>query len=128
MNLRAHECRERAMDARELARTARTTASWTACEQVADYWLVLAERVESEEEQQQRIKVAPSPSLSRTVYPDTMPILGVAVGVALFLGLVALNAYVVPGRTDGAPRASMAPATASLLPARSGAPGQSDWR
>jgi hypothetical protein len=130
MNLRAHECRERAMDARELARTARTTASWTACEQVADYWLVLAERVESEEEQPQRIKVALSPSLSRTVYPDTMPILGyfLAVGVALFLGLVALNAYVDPGRTDGAPRASMAPATASLLPARSGASGQSDWR
>jgi hypothetical protein len=130
MNLRAHECRERAMDARELARTARTTAIWTACEQVADYWLVLAERVESEEEQPQRIKVALSPSLSRTVYPDTMPILGyfLAVGVALFLGLVALNAYVDPGRTDGAPRASMAPATASLLPARSGAPGQSDWR
>jgi hypothetical protein len=130
MNLRAHECRERAMDARELARTARTTASWTACEQVADYWLVLAERVESEDEQPQRIKVALSPSLSRTVYPDTMPILGyfLAVGVALFLGLVALNAYVDPGRTDGAPRASMAPATASLLPARSGASGQSDWR
>jgi hypothetical protein len=130
MNLRAHECRERAMDARELARTGRTTASWTACEQVADYWLVLAERVESEEEQPQRIKVALSPSLSRTVYPDTMPILGyfLAVGVALFLGLVALNAYVDPGRTDGAPRASMAPATASLLPARSGASGQSDWR
>ena len=118
------------MDARELARTARTIASWTACEQVADYWLVLAERVESEEEQPQRIKVALSPSLSRTVYPDTMPILGyfLAVGVALFLGLVALNAYVDPGRTDGAPRASMAPATASLLPARSGASGQSDWR
>jgi hypothetical protein len=118
------------MVARELARDARTTASWTACEQVADYWLVLAERVESEEEQPQRIKVALSPSLSRTVYPDTMPILGyfLAVGVALFLGLVALNAYVDPGRTDGAPRASMAPATASLLPARSGAPGQSAWR
>ena len=119
------------MDARELARSARTTAAWMACEQVADYWLVLAERVELEVEQPQRIKVALSPSLSRAVYPDTMPVLGyfLAVGVALFLGLVALNAYVDPGRPDGAPRASMAPTTASLLlPARSPASGQSDWR
>jgi hypothetical protein len=130
MNLRAHQCRERAMDARELARSARTTAAWTACEQVAHYWLALAERVELEQEQPQRIRVALSPSSSRTVYPDTMPILGyfLAVGVALFLGLVALNAYVDPGRPDGAPRASMAPATAALLPARSPASGQSDWR
>ena len=118
------------MDARELARSARTTAAWTACEQVAHYWLALAERVELEQEQPQRIRLAHSPSLSRTVYPDTMPILGyfLAVGVALFLGLVALNAYVDPGRPDGAPRASMAPATAALLPARSPASGQSDWR
>ena len=93
------------MDARELARSARTTAAWTACEQAADYWLALAERVELEPEQPQRIRVALSPSSSRTVYPDTMPILGyfLAVGVALFLGLVALNAYVDPGRPDGAP-------------------------
>ena len=118
------------MDARELARSARTTAAWTACEQVADYWLVLAERVELEQEQQQRIRVAAFPSSPRAIYPDTMPILGyfLAVGVALFLGLVALNAYVDPGRPDGAPRASMAPATAALLPARSPASGQSDWR
>ena len=95
------------MDARELARSARTTAAWTACEQAADYWFALAERVELEPEQPQRIRVALSPSSSRTVYPDTMPILGyfLAVGVALFLGLVALNAYVDPGRPDGAPRA-----------------------
>src|SRR3954467_11046632 len=129
MNLRAAECRERAMDARELARSARTTAVWTACEQAADYWFALAERLELE--QSQRIRVALSPSLSRTVYPDTMPILGyfLAVGVALFLGLVALNAYVDPGRPDGAPSLSMAPATASLLRgARSPASGQSDWR
>src|SRR3954464_9169836 len=103
MSLRAHECRERAMDARELARSARTMAAWTACEQAADYWFALAERVELEPEQPQRIRVALSPSSSRTVYPDTMPILGyfLAVGVALFLGLVALNAYVDPGRPDG---------------------------
>src|SRR3954469_12402854 len=115
MSLRANECRERAMDARELARSARTTAAWTACEQAADYWLALAERIEHE--QSQRIRVALSPSLSRTVYPDTMPILGyfLAVGVALFLGLEALNAYVDPGRPDGAPSLSMAPTTASLL-------------
>ena len=118
------------MDARELARSARTTAAWTACEQVAHYWLALAERVELEQEQPQRIRVALSPSMSRTVYPDTMPILGyfLAVGVALFLGLAALNAYVDPGRPDSVPRASMAPTTASLLPARSPASGQSDWR
>ena len=64
------------MDARELARSARTTAAWTACEQAADYWFALAERVELEPEQPQRIRVALSPSSSRTVYPDTMPILG----------------------------------------------------
>jgi len=114
------------MDARELARSARTTAAWTACEQAADYWLALAERVELEPEQPQRIRVALSPSSSRTVYPDTMPILGyfLAVGVALFLGLVALNAYVDPGRPDGAPTLSMAPTTVSVLAARSSAPGQ----
>ena len=116
------------MDARELARSARTTAAWTACEQAADYWFALAERVELEPEQ--TIRVVPSPFSSRTVYPDTMPLLGyfISVGVALFLGLVALNAYVDPGRPDGAPSLSMAPATASLLPARSPASGQSDWR
>src|SRR4051812_9434313 len=125
MNLRAH-----AMDARELARSARTTAAWTACEQAADYWFALAERVELEQEQPQRIRVAAFPSPPRTVYPDTMPLLGyfLAVGIALFLGLVALNAYVDPGRPDGAPSLSMAPATASLLPTRSPASGQSDWR
>jgi len=109
------------MDARELARSARTTAAWTACEQAADYWFALAERVELEQEQPQRIRVALSPPSSRTVYPDTMPILGyfLAVGVALFLGLMALSATFDPGRPDGAPRLSMAQATASLLPARS---------
>jgi len=118
------------MDARELARSARTTAAWTACEQAADYWFALAERVELEPEQPQRIRMALSPSSSRTVYPDTMPILGyfLAVGVALFLGLVALHAYVDPGRPDGAPSLSMVPATASLLRARSPASRQSDWR
>jgi hypothetical protein len=118
------------MDAQELARSARTISAWMACEQAAGYWFALAERVELEQEQPQRIRVALSPSSSRTVYPDTMPILGyfLAVGVALFLGLVALNAYVDPRRPDGVPRASMAPATASPLPARSPASGQSDWR
>ena len=99
-----------------------------ACEQTADYWFALAERVELEPEQPQRIRVALSPASSRTVYPDTMPILGyfLAVGVALFLGLVALNAYVDPGRPDGASRASVAPA--ALLPARSRTSGQSNSR
>jgi len=74
------------MDARELARSARTTAAWTACEQAADYWLALAERVEHE--QPQRIRVALSPSSSPTVYPDTMPLLGyfISVGVAFVPG------------------------------------------
>ena len=118
------------MDAREFARSARTTAAWTACEQAADYWLALAERVERETEQPQRIRVALSPSSSPTVYPDTMPLLGyfISVGVALFLGLVALNAYVDPGRPDGAPSLSMAPATASLLPAGPPASVQSHSR
>jgi len=130
MNLRAHECRERAMDARALARSARTTAAWTAFEQAADYWFALAERVELEQDQPQRIRVAAFPSSPRTVYPDTMPVLGyfLAVGVALFLGVMAVSATFDPGRPDGAPSLSMAPATASLLPARSGASGQSDWR
>ena len=118
------------MDARELARSARTTAAWTACEQVADYWLVLAERVELEQEQQQRIRVAAFPSSPRAVYPDTMPILGyfLSVGVALFLGLMALSATFDPGRPDGAPRLSMAPTTASLLPGRPPVSGQSHSR
>ena len=118
------------MDARELARSARTTAAWTACEQAADYWLALAERVELERSNRKGSGWRLSPSSSRTVYPDTMPFLGyfLAVGVALFLGLVALNAYVDPGRPDGAPSLSMAPATASLLPARSPASGQSHSR
>ena len=114
------------MDARKLARSARTTAAWTACEQVADYWLVLAERVELEQEQQQRIRVAAFPSSPRAV----MPILGyfLSVGVALFLGLMALSATFDPGRPDGAPRLSMAPATASLLPGRPPVSGQSHSR
>jgi hypothetical protein len=118
------------MDARELARSARTTAAWTACEQVADYWLVLAERVELEQEQQQRIRVAAFPSSPRAVYPGTMPILGyfLSVGVALLLGLAALNAYVDPGRPDGTRRLSMAPTTASLLPGRPPVSGQSHSR
>jgi len=115
------------MEARELARSARTMAAWTACEQVADYWLVLAERIEHE--QPQGIRVAPSPSSSRTVYPDTMPILGycLAVGVALFLGLMALSATFDPGGPEGAPSLSMAPATASLLPVRSPVAGSSGF-
>jgi hypothetical protein len=118
-------------DGRARARPLRTDdGRLAACEQAADYWLALAERVELEPELPQRIRVALSPSLSRTVYPDTMPILGYffAVGVALFLGLVALNAYVDPGRPHGAPSLSMAPTTALLLPGRSPASGQSDWR
>jgi hypothetical protein len=108
------------MAARDLARSARTMAVWTACEQVAEYWLVLAERIESEPEQPQR-RVALPPSLSRTVYPDTMPILGyvLSVGIALFLGLIVLNSYADPGQPDGAPSLSMTPAAASLLRVRS---------
>jgi hypothetical protein len=119
MSLSARECRQRAMEARALARSARTMAAWTACEQVADYWLVLAERIEHE--QPQGIRVAPSPSSSRTVYPDTVPILGycLAVGVALFLGLMALSATFDPGGPERAPSLSLAPATASLLRVRS---------
>ena len=87
------------MDARELARSARTTAAWTACEQAADYWLALAERVSRSRSNRRRIRVAAFPSSPRTVYPDTMPLLGyfLSVGVALFLGLVALNAYLRSG-------------------------------
>jgi hypothetical protein len=111
MSLSARECRERAMEARGLARSARTMAAWTACEQVADYWLVLAERVEHD--QPHGIRVAPSPSSSRTIYPDTMPILG----------------YGAPSLSSSLSSSlSKAPATASLLPARSGASGPSDWR
>src|SRR4051812_12948724 len=111
MSLPAHECRERAMVACELARSARTAAVWTACEQTADYWFALAKRVELEQEQPQSIR-ALSRSSSRTVYPDTMLILGyfLSVGVALFLGLMALSATFDPGRLDGVPRLSTAPA------------------
>ena len=118
------------MDARELAGSARTTAAWTACEQAADYWFALAERAELEPEQPQRIRVADFPRSPQAVYPDTMPVVGyfLSVGVALFLGLMALSATFDPGRPDTAPRLSMTPASASLLPARSPAPVQSSSR
>ena len=116
MSLRAHECRERARDARALARSALTISVWTACEQTSDYWLALAERLEHEP--RQPIRVAPSPSSSQTVYPDTMPLLGyfICVGVALLLGLAALNAYVDRGGPDGAPGMSTDTTVAVLAP------------
>jgi hypothetical protein len=67
MHLRAHECRERAVEAWELAQQAKRPSTKNAFERAADYWVALAERVELEERK--------SIPLARTViHSDRMPI------------------------------------------------------
>jgi hypothetical protein len=97
------------MEARELARQAKRPSAKNAFEQAADYWLALAERVEVGERK--------SISLARpVVHSDRMPLVGylLSVGMALFLGLVSLSAYLEAGR-DSAAKLSLAPTTASLV-------------
>ena len=109
MHLRAHECRERALHARDLARQAKRPSAKNKFEQTADYWIALAERVEAGERK--------SVFLAQpAVYSVRMPLVGYlfSVGIALFLGLVALSSYLEAG-PDGAAKLSMAPTTASLV-------------
>jgi len=95
MHVRAHECRERALHARELARQAKRPSAKNTFEQTADYRIALAERVE---------------------LGERMPLVGYlfSVGIALFLGLVSLSSYLEAG-PDSAAKLSMAPITASLV-------------
>ena len=109
MNLRAHECRERALDARELARQAKRPSAKNTFERTADYWLALAERVESGE--RKSIFLA-----QPVVHSEPMPLVGylLGVGMALFLGLVSLSAYLEAGPNSAA-KLSTAPTSASLV-------------
>jgi hypothetical protein len=108
MHLRAHECRERAWHARELARQAKKGhPPKNTFEQTADYWIALAERVELGERK--------SVFLAQpAVHSERMPLVGYlfSVGIALFLGLVSLSSYLEAG-PDSAAKLSMAPITAS---------------
>jgi hypothetical protein len=109
MHLHAHECRERALEARELARQAKRPSAKNTFEQTADYWLALAERVELGERK--------SISLAQPVVPsERMPLVGylLSVGIALFLGLVSLSAYLEAGSNRGT-KLSTAPTTPSLV-------------
>jgi hypothetical protein len=103
MHLRAHECRERAMEARELARQAKRPSAKTAFENAAEYWLALGERVERLEPEQRR-PLPLAQAAPRSAHPDSMPIIGyfLSVGLALFLGLVALHAYLESGVPESA--------------------------
>jgi hypothetical protein len=109
MHLRAHDCRERALHARELARQAKRPSAKNTFEQTADYWIALAERVELGERK--------SVFLAQpAVHSVRMHLVGYlfSVGIALFLGLVSLSSYLEAG-PDSAAKLSMAPTTASLV-------------
>ena len=107
------------MEARELARQAKKPSAKTAFEHAADYWLALAERVEHLELAHRR-SVSLTQPVPRFVHPDSMPIIGyfLSVGMGLFLGLVALSAYLDPGVAERGAKLSMAPTTASVLSAK----------
>jgi hypothetical protein len=109
MHVRAHECRERALHARELARQAKRPSAKNTFEQTADYWIALAERVELGERK--------SVFLAQpAVHSVRMPLVGYrfSVGIALFLALMSLSSYLEAG-PDSAAKLSMAPTTASLV-------------
>ena len=109
MHVRAHECRERAWYARELARQAKRPSAKNTFEQTADYWIALAERVELGERK--------SVFLAQpAVHSVRMPLVGYlfSVGIALFLALMSLSSYLEAG-PDSAAKLSMAPTTASLV-------------
>ena len=94
MHLRAHECRERALHARELARQAKRPSAKNTFEQTADYWIALAERVELGERK--------SVFLAQpAVHSERMPLVGYlfSVGIALFLGLFGVLEFVLGGGT-----------------------------
>jgi hypothetical protein len=97
------------MEARELARQAKRPSAKNAFEQAADYWLALAERVEVGE--RKSIFLA-----QPVVHSEPMPLVGylLGVGMALFLGLVSLSAYLEAGPNSAA-KLSTAPTSASLV-------------
>jgi hypothetical protein len=108
MHLRAHDCRERALHARELAQQAKRPSAKNTF-QTADYWIALAERVELGERK--------SVFLAQpAVHSVRMPLVGYlfSVGIALFLGLVSLSSYLEAGPGSAA-KLSTAPTTASLV-------------
>jgi hypothetical protein len=117
MILRAHECRARASEARELARQVRRASTKTAFEQAADYWCALAERVEQQEEEQPTALVLHLP-VSAEAHTDSMPVFKylVSVGIALFLGLLAVSAQFEARMPDAA--AFKAQTNAALLSAK----------
>lgn len=110
MHLRAHDCRERALEAQELARQAKKQSAKKAFDQTGDYWLALAERMEHGE----RKSICLSEPIIRS---ERMPIVEYlfTVGMALFLGLVFLTPY-WEAQPDRASRLSQPPTTASLVP------------
>jgi hypothetical protein len=110
MHLRAHDCRERAMEARGLAGQAKRPAAKNSFQQAAQYWLALAERVEIGE--RKSIFLA-----QPIVHSNRMPLVGylLSVGGALFLGLLSLSAY-LGGGSDSAAKLSAAKSTAPLVP------------
>jgi hypothetical protein len=119
MILRAHECRARASEARELARQVRRASTKTAFEQAADYWCALAERVEQQEEEQPgRTALVLHLPVSAEAHTDSMPVFKyfVTVGIALFLGLLAVSAQFEARMPDAA--AFKAQTNAALLSAK----------
>ena len=119
MRLRAQECRARASEARELAPQVKKASRKAALEQAAEYWSALAERVEqSEGKQPGRTALhLPRPSESHS---DAMPIFGylLSVGIALFLGLLAVSAQ-LDTRAPDAAAVSTAQSSAALFSTKS---------
>jgi hypothetical protein len=103
MILRAHQCRARASEARELARQTKRAATKAALEQAAEYWSGLAERVEQREQRHPGRTAFHVPIPTQT-HKDPMPVVGylVSVGIGLFLGLLVVSEQFVSGVPDAA--------------------------
>ena len=116
MILHAHECRARANEARELARQVKRASTKTAFEQAAEYWFALAERVEQQAgKQPARTALHLPPPFHSHV--DGLPVFRylVSVGIALFLGMLAVSAQ-FESRASNAAAVSKAPALLSDKP------------
>ena len=115
MILHAYECRARANEARELARQVKRASTKTALEQAAEYWFALAERVEQQAgKQPARTALHLPPSFDSHV--DGLPVFKylVSVGIALFLGMLAVSAQ-FESRASNAAAVSKAQTNAALL-------------
>jgi hypothetical protein len=119
MNLRAHECRARAIEARELARQIKRRATKTALEQAAEYWFGLAERME-QRGQKQPARTTLRLAIPTRAQPDSMPVFGylVSVGVALLFVLLAVSARLQSEVPDGVAAVSAAQTNAALFSAK----------